>query len=174
MDVVADVFNPSSFVTCFDATLHWMWAAHAAGRPLPAARQGGVCCSRGAGAPCSSLHLASAAVLHVIPSLAALNVSAVSLEDVSAAMLLHHPRLEPGSVYRGLVAACRSLKIGFQRTVRMGMYAANRAGAAAARGDLYGDATRALYLQATQILGGDVGAQPDDAPARNQRLRAAR
>jgi len=109
-----------------------------------------------------------------LPSLAALNVSAVSLEDVSAAMLLHHPRLEPGSVYRGLVAACRSLKIGFQRTVRMGMYAANRAGAAAARGDLHGDATRALYLQATQILGGDVGAQPDDAPARNQRLRAAR
>jgi len=177
MDVVADVFNPSSFVTCFDATLHWMWAAHAAGRPLPAARQGGVCCSRGAGAPYSSLHLASAAVLHVIPSLAALNVSAVSLEDVSAAMLLHHPRLEPGSVYRGLVAACRSLKIGFQRMVRVGTYTAGWGATAARRlitGALRGDATRALYLQATQILGGDVGAQPDDAPARNQRLRAAR
>ena len=106
-DVVATVFNPSGYGECFAATLYWMWAVHAeAPRPSVGAH----------------VRFYSPAKLlgDFFPGLAAIKVSIRTLEAVSNLLLLKHPSLPPGSVFRSFLGMCRTLSIGFQRTMRLG------------------------------------------------------
>ena len=125
-DAVSGVFSPFARGRCFEPMLYWMWAAFS--RTLsPAPPPPTVPVSPRAQAEASAsraLHahrfLSPAEVLSsYFPALAALNVTAEGLEMVSSLLLLKHPRLPSGDVYRGALRMCRDLRMGFLRLMKV-------------------------------------------------------